>query len=50
MSKSAIENLTAAVTTINTPMPIRIDEDTARPLERRFVWLRLLNHDQHEAM
>jgi hypothetical protein len=28
MSKTAFENLTAAVTTINTPMPIRIDEDT----------------------
>jgi hypothetical protein len=28
MSKSAFENLTAAVTTINTPMPIRIDEGT----------------------
>ena len=28
MSKAAFENLTAAVTTINTPMPTRIDEDT----------------------
>ena len=28
MSESALENLTAAVTTINTPMPIRIDERT----------------------
>jgi hypothetical protein len=28
MSKSAFENLTAAVTTINTTMPFRIDEDT----------------------
>jgi hypothetical protein len=28
MSKSAFENLTAAVTTINTPMPFRIDEGT----------------------
>jgi hypothetical protein len=28
MSKSSFENLTAAVTTINTPMPIRIDEGT----------------------
>jgi hypothetical protein len=28
MSKTAFENLTAAVTTINTPMPIRIDEGT----------------------
>jgi hypothetical protein len=28
MSRSAFENLTAAVTTINTPMPIRIDEGT----------------------
>ena len=28
MAKSAFENLTAAVTTINTPMPFRIDEDT----------------------
>jgi len=28
MSKSAFENLTAAVTTINTPMPTRIDEGT----------------------
>lgn len=28
MSKSALENLTAAVTTINTPMPSRIDEGT----------------------
>jgi hypothetical protein len=28
MSESAFENLTAAVTTINTPMPIGIDEGT----------------------
>jgi hypothetical protein len=28
MSKSAFENLTAAVTTVNTPMPFRIDEET----------------------
>ncbi|MBN9012359.1 MAG: hypothetical protein J0H25_04770 [Rhizobiales bacterium] len=28
MSKSAFKNLTAAVTTINTPMPFRIDEAT----------------------
>jgi hypothetical protein len=28
MSPDAFENLTAAVTTINTPMPARIDEDT----------------------
>ncbi|MGY3582225.1 hypothetical protein ACVIGB_000850 [Bradyrhizobium sp. USDA 4341] len=28
MLESASENLTAAVTTINTPMPIRIDERT----------------------
>jgi hypothetical protein len=28
MSKTAFDNLTTAVTTINTPMPIRIDEDT----------------------
>ena len=28
MSKIAFENLTAAVTTINTPMPVRIDEGT----------------------
>lgn len=28
MSKDAFENLTAAVTTINTPMPSRIDEGT----------------------
>jgi hypothetical protein len=28
MSKRAFENLTAAVTTINTPMPSRIDEGT----------------------
>ena len=28
MSEGALENLTAAVTTINTPMPVRIDEGT----------------------
>jgi hypothetical protein len=28
MSRIAFENLTAAVTTINTPMPVRIDEGT----------------------
>ncbi|MGY3494215.1 hypothetical protein [Bradyrhizobium sp. USDA 4502] len=28
MLESASENLTAAVTTINTPMPVRIDEGT----------------------
>jgi hypothetical protein len=35
MSRSAFENLTAAVTTINTPMPIRIDEDTLLACLRR---------------
>lgn len=28
MSKTAFDNLAAAVSTINTPMPVRIDEDT----------------------
>ncbi len=28
MQNTAFDNLTAAVTTINTPMPFRIDEDT----------------------